>query len=87
MSITISLNRSGKTDEVIIPTEWKDMTLKYWCGMVIIIKKHFDRATLIKNSKGGEQEENHPEDYRYFVLNNQKENNMFLLQVQKTFSL
>jgi len=67
MSITISLNRSGKTDEVIIPTEWKDMTLRYWCGIVTIIKKHFDTATLIKNSKGGEQEENHPEDYMDFA--------------------
>ena len=66
MSITISLNRSGKTDEVIIPTEWKDMTLKYWCGMVTIIKTHYDRAILIKNSKLKEQDESHLENYLDF---------------------
>ena len=63
MSITISLKQNGEEKEIVIPTEWKDMTLKYWCGMVTIIKSHFDRAALIKNSRDEKQEKNHLEEY------------------------
>ena len=72
MSITIGLKQEGEEKEVVIPTEWKDMTLNYWCGMISIIKSHFDRATLIKNSKEDSKEENHLESYVEFS-NNQLE--------------
>ena len=51
MSIVISLKQGDEQRDVTIPTEWKDMTLEYWCGMTTIIKSHFDRAKLRRNSK------------------------------------
>mgnify|MGYP003624305796 CR=1 FL=1 len=64
MSITIGLKQDGEEKEVVIPTEWKDMTLKYWCGMINIIKSHFDKAKLISNTNTDEV--NHLEDYLDF---------------------
>lgn len=67
MSITIALKQDGEEKEVVIPTEWKDMTLDYWCGMTSIIKSHFDRATLIKNSNNDKKEyEDHTKHYLDF---------------------
>ena len=48
MSITISLKQAGEERDVVIPTEWTDMTLEYWCGMYMVIKKHQDIHSLIK---------------------------------------
>tara|TARA_R110000822_G_scaffold69179_1_gene168144 strand:+ start:249 stop:944 length:696 start_codon:yes stop_codon:yes gene_type:complete len=69
MSITISLKKGNEIKDIKIPTEWKDMTLSYWCGMVTIIKSHFDRANLIKSSKNENKEENHLESYVDFSNN------------------
>lgn len=66
MSITIGLKQDGEEKEVVIPTEWKDMTLDYWCGMITIIKSHYDRSNLIKNSKEENKEVNHLESYLDF---------------------
>mgnify|MGYP003648192011 CR=1 FL=1 len=48
MSITISLKKGNEIKDIKIPTEWKDMTLSYWCGMVTIIKSHFYMTGLDK---------------------------------------
>ena len=69
MSIVISLKQGSEIKDVEIPTEWKDMTLEYWCGMTTIIKSHFDRANLRKNhleNKEKGDEINHTLDYLEF---------------------
>ena len=38
-----------------IPTEWKDITLEYWCGMFNIIKKYTDTP-----KEGEEKEKEEP---------------------------
>jgi hypothetical protein len=68
MSIVISLKQGDEQRDVTIPTEWKDMTLEYWCGMTTIIKSHFDRAKLRRNSENEKQEEiDHTVEYLEFV--------------------
>lgn len=70
MSIVISLKQGDEQRDVTIPTEWKDMTLEYWCGMTTIIKSHFDRAKLIRNSQNKKQEEiDHTVEYLEFLDN------------------
>jgi hypothetical protein len=70
MSIVISLKQGEEQRDVTIPTEWKDMTLEYWCGMTTIIKSHFDRATLRKNARNENQEKiDHTLEYLEFADN------------------
>ena len=45
MSITINIKDKGKDREVVIPVEWKDITVKYWGELASIIKKHYDAAS------------------------------------------
>ena len=45
MSITINIKDKGKEREVVIPVEWKDITVKYWGELSSIIKKHYDAAS------------------------------------------
>ena len=33
-----------KEEKYDIPTEWKDITLEYWCGLYNIIKKYTETA-------------------------------------------
>lgn len=80
MSITIGLKQEGEEKEVVIPTEWKDMTLNYWCGMVTIIKTHFDKANAIKKSNE-QQDENHLESYLDF--SNKKLEDFQAIQLNK----
>ena len=54
MSITISIKDNGEDRDVVIPVEWKDITVKYWGELSSIIKKHYDAAsenTKDKSSK------------------------------------
>jgi|TARA_R110000851_G_scaffold143855_2_gene282825 hypothetical protein len=44
MSITISIKDKGKERDVVIPVEWKDITVKYWGELSSVIKKHYDAA-------------------------------------------
>lgn len=48
MSITVNLKQGDKNRDVVIPTEWSDMTVEYWGGMANIIKQHYDKAQLRK---------------------------------------
>ena len=57
MSITISLKQGEEKRDVVIPTEWTDMTLEYWCGMYMVIKKHQDLADLKKEKKKKDEKE------------------------------
>lgn len=51
MSITINIKRdNGGQYDFDIPTEWKDMTLKYWSELATIIKTHHDNTKLKHNS-------------------------------------
>ena len=67
MSITISLKQGEEKRDIVIPTEWKDMTLEYWCGMTTIIKSHFDKAQLRKNSQENNKDEDHTLKYLEFA--------------------
>ena len=62
MSITISLKQAGEERDVVIPTEWTDMTLEYWCGMYMVIKKHQDLADL-KNDKKKKDKKDSVDEY------------------------
>jgi len=44
MSITISLKSQNVERDVVIPVEWKDITVKYWGELSTIIKKHYSSA-------------------------------------------
>ena len=44
MSITISIKKQGKEEEVVIPVEWKDMTIKYFGQLATIIQSHHTEA-------------------------------------------
>lgn len=48
MSITVNLKQGEKNRDVVIPTQWSDMTVEYWGGMANIIKNHYDKAQLRK---------------------------------------
>ena len=50
MSITISLKSQGESADVVIPTEWKDITLKHWAELSLIIQQHQDNTSLKKKS-------------------------------------
>lgn len=50
MSLTISITHQGQSHDVEIPTEWKDMTVDWWGGLTVVIKKHLDAAKLRKNA-------------------------------------
>tara|TARA_R110002167_G_scaffold247644_3_gene453276 strand:+ start:1328 stop:2038 length:711 start_codon:yes stop_codon:yes gene_type:complete len=53
MSITISIKEKGRERDVVIPVEWKDITVKYWGELSTIIKKHYDEA--IEDKKMSEE--------------------------------
>tara|TARA_R110002167_G_scaffold1896_1_gene9368 strand:- start:780 stop:1493 length:714 start_codon:yes stop_codon:yes gene_type:complete len=44
MSITINIKNGDKDREVVIPVEWKDITVKYWGELATIIKTHYASA-------------------------------------------
>ena len=43
MSITISLKSQNVERDVVIPVEWKDITVKYWGELSTIIKTHYEK--------------------------------------------
>lgn len=45
MSITINIKSQNVDRDVVIPVEWKDITVKYWGELSTIIKKHYTEAT------------------------------------------
>jgi hypothetical protein len=45
MSITINIKGGNIDKDVVIPVEWKDITVKYWGELSTIIKKHYDEAS------------------------------------------
>ena len=45
MSITISLKSQNVERDVVIPVEWKDISVKYWGELSTIIKRHYERAS------------------------------------------
>jgi hypothetical protein len=40
-----------KEEKYDIPTEWKDITLEYWCGLYNIIKKYTETAEEEENEE------------------------------------
>lgn len=61
MSITISLKSQNVERDVVIPIEWKDITVKYWGELSTIIKKHYTLAS---------QEDEIREEERHELLEN-----------------
>ena len=45
MSITISLKSQNAERDIVIPVEWKDISVKYWGELSTIIKKHYKDAS------------------------------------------
>tara|TARA_R110002051_G_scaffold1515_1_gene8361 strand:- start:11802 stop:12500 length:699 start_codon:yes stop_codon:yes gene_type:complete len=52
MSITINIKGHNIERDIVIPVEWKDITVKYWGELATIIKGHYDSA----NNKDEEKE-------------------------------
>ena len=50
MSITISIKSQNIERDVVIPVEWKDITVKYWGELSSIIKKHYDASSANKKA-------------------------------------
>lgn len=57
MSIEISIKTKGKQRDVVIPVEWKDITVKYWGELATIIKKHYLEAAKDDEKKDSQFEE------------------------------
>ena len=45
MSITINIKSQNIERDVVIPVEWKDITVKYWGELSTIIKRHYKEAS------------------------------------------
>lgn len=45
MSITINIKSQNVERDLVIPVEWKDITVKYWGELSTIIKKHYSSAS------------------------------------------
>jgi len=50
MSISVRVKQNDDFVDFDIPTEWKDMTLKYWTGLAEIINTNRKKTELKKNS-------------------------------------
>ena len=57
MSITINIKSQNVNRDVVIPVEWKDITVKYWGELATIIKKHYTNAT--EEDKRKEENKHH----------------------------
>ena len=57
MSITINIKSQNVDRDVVIPVEWKDITVKYWGELATIIKKHYTNAT--EEDKRKEENKHH----------------------------
>ena len=57
MSITINIKSQNVERDVVIPVEWKDITVKYWGELSTIIKKHYSSATKEDEKKRNERHE------------------------------
>lgn len=55
MSITININKEGEEQEVVIPVDWKDMTVKYFGELATIISKHHKQAQEEKEGEASEE--------------------------------
>ena len=55
-----------KEDKYEIPTEWKDITLEYWCGLYNIIKKYTETAQV---EEGKEIEEPKLDEVKVLRMN------------------
>ena len=72
MSITINIKSNNGDREVVIPVEWKDITVKYWGELATIIKGHYDSASD-KNKK--EEKDENPILTQYEQIEHGKELN------------
>ena len=61
MSITINIKSQNVERDLVIPVEWKDITVKYWGELSTIIKKHYSSAS--------EQVENNEKDTHELLKN------------------
>jgi len=59
MSITINIKSQNIDRDVVIPVEWKDISVKYWGELSTIIKKHYSDA---------EQEDERVESQKHELL-------------------
>ena len=57
MSITINIKSQNIERDVVIPVEWKDITVKYWGELSTIIKRHYTDSSREGEKKNNERHE------------------------------
>ena len=57
MSITINIKSHNVDRDVVIPVEWKDISVKYWGELATIIKKHYSHANEQEEKSEGDAHE------------------------------
>ena len=71
MSVTISITKDNKSVDIDIPTEWKDVTVKYWAEMASIISSH--QKSLEDETKGHLEENEAKPDVNITAILNDAE--------------
>lgn len=70
MSITINIKSQNVDRDVVIPVEWKDITVKYWGELSTIIKKHYSDAKQQDEKEEAQKHELLKKDMLSDVVNN-----------------
>ena len=88
MGLTINIKDAigdNPPKEVTIPTDWTEMSVKYWGEMTQIVKKHFDKAE--SNAKNRRDTENpllsDEDDTLFYVADKTQLNNVETLQLNR----
>ena len=70
MSITINIKSQNVDRDVVIPIEWKDITVKYWGELSSIIKKHYSDAKQQDEKEESQKHELLKKDVLSDIVNN-----------------
>lgn len=70
MSITINIKSQNVDRDVVIPIEWKDITVKYWGELSTIIKKHYADAKQQDEKEESQKHELLKKDMLSDIVNN-----------------
>jgi hypothetical protein len=81
MSITISLKSQNIERDVVIPVEWKDISVKYWGELSTIIKKHYERASEESGVKKDKTHELISDNYMSVLNDSVELNNSQILRM------
>lgn len=70
MSITINIKSQNVDRDVVIPVEWKDISVKYWGELSTIIKKHYSDAKQQDEKEESQKHELLKKDMLSDIVNN-----------------